>query len=62
MTYAEYVDLIDRLLAKGETTGTKQSAAMFGYGKINRQRMERLAKTVVLDPAFATRQDLSRGR
>ena len=26
MTYVEYVGLIDRLLANGETTGTKQSA------------------------------------
>ena len=48
MTFAEYVKLIDDLLADGKTTGTKQSEAMFGYGKLNRQRMHRLEKTVVL--------------
>lgn len=46
MTYAEYVGLIDRLLVEGKTTGPNQSEAMFGYGKLNRQRMQRLDKTV----------------
>ena len=48
MIYAEYVYLIDGLLADGKTTGPNQSEAMFGYGKINRQRMHRLQKTVDL--------------
>lgn len=48
MTYAEYVDLIDGLLADGKTTGMNQSEAMSGLAKLNRQRMLRLEKTVVL--------------
>ena len=48
MTYAEYVKLIDDLLMDGKTTGANQSEAMFNYGKLNRQRMHRLEKTVKL--------------
>jgi hypothetical protein len=48
MTYAEYIKLIDDLLLEGKTTGENQSEAMFNYGKLNRQRMHRLEKTVVL--------------
>lgn len=49
MTFAEYIKLIDDLLAKGKTTGPNQSAAMFNYGKLNRHRMQRLEKTVELN-------------
>lgn len=49
MTYAEYLKLIDDLLAEGKTTGENQSEAMFNYGKLNRQRMMRLEKTVLLN-------------
>ncbi|MEO8072357.1 MAG: thioredoxin family protein [Acidobacteriota bacterium] len=49
MTYAEYIKLIDDLLLEGKTTGSNQSEAMFNYGKLNRQRMHRLEKTVKLD-------------
>ena len=52
MTYAEYIKLIDDLLLDGKTTGTNQSEAMFNYGKLNRQRMHRLEKTVVLGDAI----------
>jgi hypothetical protein len=48
MTYAEYIKLIDDLLLDGKTTGTNQSEVMFNYGKLNRQRMHRLEKTVSL--------------
>lgn len=48
MTYAEYIKLIDDLLMDGKTTGAVQSEAMFNYGKLNRQRMHRLEKTVKL--------------
>src|SRR5215217_2625701 len=48
MTFAEYIKLIDDLLLDGKTTGPNQSDAMFNYGKLNRQRMHRLEKTVVL--------------
>lgn len=49
MTYAEYIKLIDDLLLEGKTTGPNQSEAMFNYGKLNRQRMHRLEKTVRLN-------------
>lgn len=49
MTFAEYIKLIDDLLLEGKTTGPNQSEAMFGYGKLNRQRMHRLEKTVNLN-------------
>ena len=48
MTYAEYIKLIDDLLLDGKTTGENQSEMMFNYGKLNRQRMHRLEKTVRL--------------
>lgn len=52
MTYAEYVKLIDDLLLDGKTTGENQSEAMFNYGKLNRQRMHRLEKTVKLNDSM----------
>ncbi len=51
-TYAEYIKLIDDLLIDGKTTGPNQSDAMFNYGKLNRQRMHRLEKTVVLNDSL----------
>ena len=48
MSYAEYIKLIDDLLIDGKTTGENQSEAMFNYGKLNRQRIHRLEKTVKL--------------
>lgn len=52
MTYAEYVKLIDDLLLDGKTTGENQSEAMFGYGKLNRQRMHRLEKTATINESL----------
>jgi len=52
MTFAEYVKLIDDLLLDGKTTGENQSDAMFNYGKLNRQRMHRLEKTVLLNESL----------
>jgi len=52
MTYAEYIKLIDDLLLDGKTTGANQSEAMFNYGKLNRQRMRRLEKTVRLNDSL----------
>lgn len=49
MTYSQYVDLIDGLLADGKTTGANQSEALFGYAKLNKQRMKRLERTVELN-------------
>jgi hypothetical protein len=52
MTFAEHLKLIDDLLLEGKTTGEIQSGAMFGYGKLNRQRMKRLEKTVELNDSL----------
>ena len=52
MTFAEYIKLIDDLLLDGKTTGEVQSEAMFNYGKLNRQRMHRLEKTVKLNDSL----------
>lgn len=52
MTFAEYIKLIDDLLMDGKTTGPNQSAAMFNYGKLNRQRIRRLEKTVSLNDSL----------
>lgn len=52
MTFAEYIKLIDDLLLDEKTTGTNQSEAMFNYGKLNRQRMHRLEKTVEINESL----------
>lgn len=52
MTFAEYIKVIDDLLLEGKTTGPVQSEAMFNYGKLNRQRMHRLEKTVNLNESL----------
>jgi hypothetical protein len=52
MTFAEYIKLIDDLLLDGKTTGPNQSEAMVGYGKLNRQRMHRLEKTVTVNDSL----------
>jgi hypothetical protein len=53
MPYAEYIKLIDDLLEQGKTTGENQSEAMFNYGKLNRQRMKRLAVSVELNESLS---------
>jgi hypothetical protein len=52
ITFADYLKLIDNLLAEGKTTGVNQSEAMFNYGKLNRQRMKRLEKTAELSESL----------
>ena len=52
MTFAEYIKLIDELLVDEKTTGANQSETMFYYGKLNRQRMRRLEKTVDLNESL----------
>lgn len=52
LTYTEYIKLIDDFLLDGKTTGPNQSEAMFNYGKLNRQRMHRLEKTVNLSDSL----------
>jgi hypothetical protein len=52
MKHAEFIKLIDDLLLDGKTTGENQSEAMFNYGKLNRQRMQRLEKTIVINQSL----------
>jgi hypothetical protein len=49
ITYTEYRELIDILLAESKTTGTNHSEAMVEYTRMNAQRMRRVEKTTVLD-------------
>ena len=45
MTYTEYRDLIDRLLAEGKSTGPHQSESLRHYSELNVTRMKRIDKT-----------------
>jgi hypothetical protein len=48
LSYADYRELINRLLLEGKTTGDDHSEAMLHYAKMNNQRMNRVEKTTVL--------------
>jgi len=50
ITFLQYINLIDRLVAEGKTTGPNQSEKMAEYTRLNRQRMHRLGKTIEIDP------------
>ena len=49
LTYTQYREFIDKLLAEGRTTGENQSEEMVEYTRLNAQRMRRVEKTTVLD-------------
>jgi hypothetical protein len=48
LAYTSYRNLVDELLAKGETTGPDHSESMLHYTKMNVQRMNRVDKTTTL--------------
>jgi len=48
LDYASYRNLVDKLLAEGQTTGPDHSEDMLHYSKMNVQRMNRVDKTTVL--------------
>jgi hypothetical protein len=52
-SYATYRQLIDEVLAKGQTTGPQQSPELTEYTSLNVQRMSRLDKTTKLLPELA---------
>jgi Thioredoxin len=52
LTHAEYMKLIDGLLAEGKTTGENQSEDYVHFGKLNRQRIKRLEKTIHLNESL----------
>ena len=49
MTYSEYRRLIDHLAEAGDTTVPEKTESRINYTRLNRQRMARLEKTIVLD-------------
>jgi hypothetical protein len=60
-TFDEYVELIDRLLLEGKTTGPVQSDEMLHYARLNRQRMRRLTNTIALtEPLREAAQNVRR--
>jgi hypothetical protein len=52
MSFEQYIALIDDLLAENKTTGENQSENYVHFGKLNRQRMKRLEKTVKLNESL----------
>ncbi len=48
LSYAEYRELVDNLVAGGKTTGNNQSEKLLEFTKLNIQRMNRIDKTVQL--------------
>jgi thioredoxin family protein len=53
ITYEAYVTFIDELVTAGRTTGPDQSKAFLHYTVLNQQRMHRIGKLIVLEPAAA---------
>ncbi|AKD05461.1 thioredoxin [Pontibacter korlensis] len=49
ISYVQYRDMIDKLLAENKTTGTNHSDAMVEYTRMNMHRMRRVEKTVLED-------------
>ncbi|ARS37859.1 thioredoxin family protein [Pontibacter actiniarum] len=49
ITYSQYRDMIDKLLAENKTTGTNHSEDMVEYTRMNMHRMRRVEKTVLED-------------
>ncbi|HYW34828.1 MAG TPA: thioredoxin family protein [Balneolaceae bacterium] len=52
MDYDAYRQLIDDCLKEDQTTGSKQSEALTEYTRLNRQRMNRLDKTVEINDSL----------
>ncbi len=52
MSFEQYIALIDDLLAQDKTTGENQSENYVYFGKLNRQRMKRLEKTIKLNESL----------
>lgn len=48
MTYTQYRNLLDELMAENKTTGPNQEESLIAYAKLNNQRMKRLDKTIKL--------------
>ncbi|MDJ1466358.1 thioredoxin family protein [Xanthocytophaga flava] len=55
MSYEQYKDLIDTLLSEHKTTGSNQSEGLVKYTELNRQRMRKWDKTIVLKPELVAK-------
>lgn len=54
MSYKEFFSSIDTMLANDTTIGPEQSESKTAFTRLNRQRMQRLAKTLELDSSALT--------
>lgn len=52
MTYAQYRVLVDEAVKKGLTTGDQQTPELSRYTVLNKARMDRMDRTVKLDPVL----------
>lgn len=50
LSYTEYQNLLEALMAENKTTGPDQSAKLLDYARLNLQRMRRIDKTVKILP------------
>lgn len=46
MSYDSYVELVNKLVNEGKTTGSNQTESLASYTKLNAQRMHRVDKTI----------------
>ncbi|MGI9543233.1 MAG: thioredoxin family protein [Cyclobacteriaceae bacterium] len=53
ISYDQYSELIEDLVAQNSTTGPNQSESMIGYTRLNSQRMKRVYKTTKILPELA---------
>lgn len=54
-TFSEYYQLMEDLVARGETTGPNQSEVLVQYTRLNLQRTKRILKTLQLTPGIEER-------
>lgn len=52
-SYAEYRAIVSELLAQGKSSGDTQSDEFTHYSQLNQTRMNRLEKTITIDPGVA---------
>ena len=50
LSYSEYRKLTEKLLSENKTTGPNQSLELLEYTKLNFQRLQRIEKTIALQP------------
>lgn len=53
-TYSDYRKIVSDLLKEGKSSGNEQSEALTHYSELNETRMNRLDKTIKIDPQIAS--------